>query len=72
MQALRLHSRCLAARFGWMLLAIGSAGCSGGSFTLLPSGDLLLKETKDVRRAVPASVPAPRELEKTVLPPRGQ
>lgn len=68
MRKSRLHSRCLAARFGWMLLAISMAGCSGGSFTLLPSGELLLKETKEVRRAVPPSVPAPRELEKTVLP----
>ena len=57
----------LAVRACWLLLAVGAPGCSG-SFTLLPSGDILLKETKDVRRAVPASVPAPRELEKTVLP----
>ena len=65
----RLDSRRLAARFGWMLLAISVSGCSGGSFTLLPAGDFLIRETKDVRRAVPPSIPAPRELEKTVLPP---
>lgn len=53
----------------WALLAASVAGCSGGSFTLFPAGDFLLKETKEVRRAVPESTPAPRELEKTVLPP---
>ncbi|HXT61170.1 MAG TPA: SLBB domain-containing protein [Pirellulales bacterium] len=53
----------------WGLLAANIAGCSGGSFTLFPAGDFLLQETKEVRRAVPPSVPAPRELEKTVLPP---
>lgn len=64
--SLRFYS--LVVRVGLLLLALGAPGCSG-SFTLLPSGDVLLRETKDVRRAVPPSVPAPRELEKTVLPP---
>lgn len=48
--------------------AMALAGCSGSSFTLFPAGDYLLRETKEVRRVVPSSVPAPRELEKTVLP----
>lgn len=60
--------RSLVVRLGLLLLALAAQGCSG-SFTLLPSGDLLLRETKDVRRAVPPNLPAPRELEKTVLPP---
>jgi protein involved in polysaccharide export with SLBB domain len=59
----------LRVRFVCGLLAASVAGCSGGSFTLFPAGDFLLSETKEVRRAVPASTPAPRELEKTVLPP---
>ena len=46
------------------------AGCSssGGTFTLFPTGDYLTKDAKFVRNPVPASVPVPRELQKTVLP----
>ncbi|HQU41182.1 MAG: hypothetical protein B7Z73_05770 [Planctomycetia bacterium 21-64-5] len=46
------------------------AGCSssGGTFTLFPTGDYLLKSTKFVRRSVPRQLPVPRELEKTLLP----
>src|SRR6185437_12044427 len=66
-----LDPQPLSLRVGliWALLAANMAGCSGGSFTLFPAGDFLLSETKEVRRAVPESTPAPRELEKTVLPP---
>jgi polysaccharide biosynthesis/export protein len=64
---LACRTACRTALVG---LAISLAGCSGGggSFTLLPTGDFLLKSTRFVRRSVPRSLPVPRELQKTVLP----
>ena len=49
---------------------LASLGCSstGGLGTLFPSGDFLLRETKDVQRQVSPSLPVPRELQKTALP----
>lgn len=69
----RLRRRTWRATTAWTLLVCLSAsiaGCSGGggSFTLFPTGDFLLKSTRFVRRTVPRSMPVPRELEKTVLP----
>ncbi|HEY5312832.1 MAG TPA: SLBB domain-containing protein [Pirellulales bacterium] len=51
------------------LLLASLVGCSasGGSLTLFPSGDFLLKATEQVRRSPPRMAPLPRELEKTVL-----
>ncbi|HJT35781.1 MAG TPA: polysaccharide biosynthesis/export family protein [Pirellulales bacterium] len=59
----------LAARSGIWIVAALLSGCSGsgGSFTLFPTADHLLKSTDFVRREVPRRVPVPRELEKTVL-----
>lgn len=46
------------------------AGCSssGGTFSLFPTGDYLAKDARFVRNPIPRSVPAPRELQKVVLP----
>lgn len=59
--------RSSAACLGLACWTASLAGCSS-SFTLFPSSNVLLRETKEVRRRVPACTPAPRELEKTVLP----
>lgn len=64
----RMLVRGRIACLGLACWAASLAGCSGGSFTLGSSADQMLRETKDVRRQVPASVPAPRELEKSTLP----
>lgn len=52
-----------------LLTALLLAGCSGpsGTFTLFPSGDFLLRSTKELSRSVPANALVPRELDKTVL-----
>ncbi|HVX64201.1 MAG TPA: SLBB domain-containing protein [Pirellulales bacterium] len=57
-------------RGGLLAFVACMAGCSssGGTFTLFPTGDYLTKDTKFVRNPVPSSVPAPRELQKVVLP----
>ena len=55
----------------WCIVCFGLAGgcsSSGGTFTLFPTGDYLTKDAKFVRSAVPRGVPAPRELQKMVLP----
>lgn len=45
-------------------------GCSssGGTFTLFPTADHLMKTTNFVRRGVPRQSAVPRELDKTVIP----
>lgn len=53
---------------GVLVFALTGCSSSGGTFTLFPTGDFLLKSTKFVRRSVPRQLPLPRELEKTVLP----
>jgi protein involved in polysaccharide export with SLBB domain len=55
---------------GACLFLLAGGGCStpGGSFTIFPTGDFLLKSTKFVRRGVPRQMPIARELEKTVIP----
>lgn len=67
-----MHDACKLGR--WKIACLGAAccaslaGCSGGVFTTGSAADHLLRETKEVRRQVPGSAPAARELEKTVLP----
>lgn len=58
----------VAKSFVVLLCALTGCSTSGGTFTLFPTGDYLLKSTKLVRRGVPRQVPLPRELEKTVVP----
>ena len=57
-----------AKSFVVLLCALTGCSTSGGTFTLFPTGDYLLKSTKFVRRGVPRQLPLPRELEKTVVP----
>lgn len=67
MYCLRKLLRSSAACLGLLCWTVSLAGCSS-SFTLFPSSNILLRETKEVRRRVPGCVPASRELNKTVLP----
>lgn len=52
-----------------LLPALLLMGCSGpsGTFTLFPSGNFLIRSTKELSRSVPANTIVPRELDKTVL-----
>ena len=56
-----------SARIGIWACMLAGCSSSGGTFTLFPTGDHLLKSTDFVRREVPRRVPIPRELDKTVL-----
>ncbi|HET6881580.1 MAG TPA: polysaccharide biosynthesis/export family protein [Pirellulales bacterium] len=56
----------VSRRLGLLLAALSLTGCSSG-FTLFPSGNFLLRSTKELSRKVPANAVVPRELDKTVL-----
>lgn len=60
---------CVSRPLAALIAVLSLTGCSGpsGSFTLFPSGNFLLRSTKELSRSVPANAVVPRELDKTVL-----